>query len=815
MSLVVNAPVQEVIGTKVNDEIIDGFAGDDGTVMDTTAPEAIKSNGLEGDDIIITEDTNDLAAGDMVGDEWSFIDGEWVYDQGAVVVSDYGMAYSYDDVIVTGQGNDVLLGNGGNDHLDAGAGDDRINAGRGDDVAFGGTGNDRINLENGNDVAEGGHGDDVINAGAGDDVVYGDNKDDDLLESSSSSSTTFDGLAEGGAWTMTDKDGQSQISQSASTVAGETYTISFDLAANFGGGHAAGAVEVIWNGEVVDTVEVTTGGFETFEVEVVSTGDEGELSFVAVTPEGETEYDFTGPVISYETDVIIGGEEITVDAFAPGQAKLYQVIDGQLNVFDVEGQEYVAVGDNPGFKINSVGFNIEDNLIYGVAKTTGVDALGNAVKSSDIVMIDAKGEAYLIGDGYYGDYVGDFDNQGNLWTFHSALNRLSVVDVDQLDADGNPTIEHFHFPNGMFGDRTYDIAFNAADDAFYAVIAPGANGQSGKVVKIDVSGVLNGGTPTFSELAITGTLIDGEMHHGMAKGAYGAVFMDGQGNLYFGLNKGDHDLDRDTGTQGAIYKVNMDWDEGQAYAIFMSEAPSTSSNDGAVDPQSSDAFAEVDADAAVLLTNPTLTLTNGGNDKLNGGNGNDEMYGNGGDDILNGAAGDDVLSGDQGDDLVNGGTGNDTLSGGTGDDRVIGKSGDDTLFGDEGQDYLNGGIGDDTLNGGAGVDKIVGGTGSDIIEGGAGDDNLWGGHWTGDNKVDTFVFKAGSGKDYVHDFEAGTDLIDLSSYGVSFDEVAAVSTDLGWATIIDLQDLTGGVADDRIVLKSVDLDDLSADSFIF
>jgi Ca2+-binding RTX toxin-like protein len=245
MALVVNAPVQEVIGTKVNDDIIDGFAGDSGTVMDTSAPEAIKSNGLEGDDKIVTKDANDLAAGDMFGDEWTFIDGEWVYDESAVVLSDYGMAYSYHDVIVTGQGNDVLLGNGGNDHLDAGAGGDRIIAGRGDDVAFGGTGNDRIYLENGNDVAEGGHGDDVINVGAGDDIVYGDNKDDNLLENLSSNSTTFDGLVEGGAWTMTDKDGQSQISQSASTVAGETYTISFDLAANFGGGHSAGAVQVI------------------------------------------------------------------------------------------------------------------------------------------------------------------------------------------------------------------------------------------------------------------------------------------------------------------------------------------------------------------------------------------------------------------------------------------------------------------------------------------------------------------------------------------------------------------------------------------
>ena len=190
--------------------------------------------------------------------------------------------------------------------------------------------------------------------------------------------------------------------------------------------------------------------------------------------------------------------------FAPGQSNLYQVIDGHLKTFDLETQTYQDVGEPPGFKVNAVGFNIEDDLIYGVAKSNGTDSLGNAVSSTDIVMIDASGATYRIGEGFYGDYVGDFDNSGNLWTFHSSLDRFSVVDVDTRDADGNPEIQHFHLPRNLFGDRTYDLAYNAEDGCFYAVVSPGANGGTGKVVQIDVSDVTSGGVPSFQEVPSQG-----------------------------------------------------------------------------------------------------------------------------------------------------------------------------------------------------------------------------------------------------------------------------------------------------------------------
>ncbi|RED18029.1 calcium-binding protein [Pontivivens insulae] len=802
------------LGTNENDGIGHGYSNGIDAMLDLLADVADAVNGRKGDDLIETGAGNDLAAGDMLGEEWSLVDGVWVYDAGRQEVSDMYLTRSYDDVIVTGAGNDVLLGNGGNDMLHAGAGDDIVNAGRDNDMAWGGLGNDLLNLEHGNDYAEGGQGDDIVNGGAGDDEIYGDDRDDNLLAQADETVAGFGAHASEGGWTFSDSYGVQTIAQSASTVAGESYTVAFELAANLSAGLSSAKVEVLWNGEVVDTVQADSGVFSNFEVEVISNGSEGELAFRTVDTSADAGYDFSGPIASYAREVELGGETVSVAAFAPGQSGLYQVISGHLHLFDTETNTYTQIGDAPGFKINAIGFNVEDDLIYGVAKSNGVDSLGNAVSSTDIVMLDANGASYRVGEGHYGDYVGDFDDAGNLWTFHTALNRLSVVDVDNRDADGNPAVSHFHFPSDLFTDRTYDLAYNAAEQMFQAVIAPRVHGGDGKLVSIDVSAVAEGGLPTFTEMPITGTLYGDEMQATMAKGAYGAVFFDGDGNLFYGLNRGDHDLDASTENTGGIYRINVDWQSGEAHAEFMAEAPATGSNDGTVDPRSADAFVEVDAEAAVLLRAPTLTPVAGGNDQLRGGTGEDVIHGNGGDDTLSGGADDDALYGDEGNDVIDAGTGDDFVWGGTGNDKMRGEAGNDALAGGAGDDYAHGGSGDDAVSGDAGADKLVGGTGADVINGGAGNDKLWGGNWSGDGEADTFVFEAGTGKDFVFDFEAGVDRIDLTAWNTDMAALGNVADDQGWATILDLASLDGGQAGDRVILMNVDFDALDSDSFM-
>ncbi|MEO0359228.1 MAG: calcium-binding protein, partial [Pseudomonadota bacterium] len=176
-----------------------------------------------------------------------------------------------------------------------------------------------------------------------------------------------------------------------------------------------------------------------------------------------------------------------------------------------------------------------------------------------------------------------------------------------------------------------------------------------------------------------------------------------------------------------------------------------------------------------------------------------------GNDTLEGGTGADRLMGNADDDMLFGGAGSDTLRGGDGDDTVFAGTEDDMVFGNSGAD---------TLFGGDGADQLVGGAGEDRLEGGAGEDHLWGGTFIQDNSADIFVYSQGGGKDMVHDFETSLDRIDLSSYGISFEELQNRFVDLGWATEIDLSDLAADGGVDRILLRSITLEDLAEDNFI-
>lgn len=166
--------------------------------------------------------------------------------------------------------------------------------------------------------------------------------------------------------------------------------------------------------------------------------------------------------------------------------------------------------------------------------------------------------------------------------------------------------------------------------------------------------------------------------------------------------------------------------------------------------------------------------------------------------------GDDTLFGSRWGDKIKARAGNDTLYGKGGDDRLIGNAGDDRLYGNEGNDRLHGG---------RDADHLVGGFGSDLLVGGRGNDHMWGGAYDADGASDRFLFKAGSGTDYVHDFEAGTDLIDLRKLSADWQSVEDAKQDHGWATFIDLA-AVGGTEGDGLYIAGVSPEDLLADSFL-
>ena len=133
---------------------------------------------------------------------------------------------------------------------------------------------------------------------------------------------------------------------------------------------------------------------------------------------------------------------------------------------------------------------------------------------------------------------------------------------------------------------------------------------------------------------------------------------------------------------------------------------------------------------------------------------------------LNGTDGNDHLTGRATADIINGGAGNDTLEGYGGNDILNGGTGNDSLYGNEGDDTLDGGEGDDILSGGAGHDTLDGGTGNDSLNGGS-------------YESDTYLFRAGHGKDVVNDYASKDEQADTLRFNGAKAQDAVFDRD-GW-----------------------------------
>jgi Ca2+-binding RTX toxin-like protein len=192
-------------------------------------------------------------------------------------------------------------------------------------------------------------------------------------------------------------------------------------------------------------------------------------------------------------------------------------------------------------------------------------------------------------------------------------------------------------------------------------------------------------------------------------------------------------------------------------------------------------------DTAVVRTgtNASQTLAGGDhNDVLRGLGGNDHLYGNGGNDFLDGGTGADVLIGGAGNDIAFGGEGKDVF-------KATINDGNDLYYGDGGQDTvdysaLTAGVtvllisspqagaglatgsqsGIDVL---VAIENVIGSQAGDVIRGNQLANVIDGGHGndflTGSGGSDTFVFRAGFGRDLVTDFDAkgaGHDTLELA-----------------------------------------------------
>lgn len=179
----------------------------------------------------------------------------------------------------------------------------------------------------------------------------------------------------------------------------------------------------------------------------------------------------------------------------------------------------------------------------------------------------------------------------------------------------------------------------------------------------------------------------------------------------------------------------------------------------------------------------------------------------------------------------------DTLLGTDDDDVILGFGGDDTLSGRDGFDQLDGGAGDDVVTGGGGADIVRGGPGADTLFGFSGNDFLEGGTGNdvldGGQGADRFIFVDDDGVNEIRDFDASPtgDRIDLRAVSRinSFADLRALYLNQtnalvsvapgGEVVTTQAEELGDVVIDDgvglRIILKGIDIADLTASNFIF
>ena len=211
------------------------------------------------------------------------------------------------------------------------------------------------------------------------------------------------------------------------------------------------------------------------------------------------------------------------------------------------------------------------------------------------------------------------------------------------------------------------------------------------------------------------------------------------------------------------------------------------------------------ADVIEGLGGSDSLIGRGGDDALSGGGGRDWLWGNDGADALRGGGGDDILVGGRGADVLEGGAGYDRATyipsaegvtvtlGGTGrggdaeGDRL---SGIEQVVGSRFADTLTGDGADNRLNGSDGADRLDGAGGADTLRGGAG--------------RDSFVFREGSGRDRVTDFDAARDRLVFEGLGeadLSLREAGA-RTIIEWGAgdRLDILSTTGLTLDDEAIV---------------
>jgi Ca2+-binding RTX toxin-like protein len=828
-----------------------------GVTLNIATTGAATASGGAGADIV--EGIENLI-GTSFSDDFSGTNGANFIDGGAGADTIGGA--DGDDILRGGTGNDTISGGAGTDTVDyqtanggvtvniaslaatnrgADAGSDTFSSIEG---AIGSRFNDTLTGGSASEQFRGGAGNDTISAGGGANIVSGDNL---ILNGSfeGGSATGWQAAlgfeaqyagqlganeASDGRWYLElDRAGGDQdvIWQDVATVAGQTYTLSFDFGARYGG--ASDAFEVYWNGQLLQSVQQTTQwGWSTATFTVTGTGALDRLEFREL-PGSDGGGAFLDNVRLVSTaaaegnDTITGGSDADIlmgdggnDVISAGEGS-NTVLGGAGNdsitagsgadwIYGGAGDDAITAGggadhidggsgvDILNFSGAAVYANLASGLGFHGVGTTASQAQGDRIvgieniegtANGDIVIGDA-GANRLIGVGGADLLVGDMAMESQAFSSADAMTAAGWTATNTTNASTSYGFVNENHAGGGTGEL--GGTFSRTD-------------QASKIVDTTLGGTLTDNNVLTFTTKFTPT--------GVAHGDQGLHlgWMSADGAHFIGVHFDERDTSsvdlqiRAAGPGGVVYSgTPLDMDVGVDYTLTFTYNPLTgvasisavgASGGGSIthninaigDGGLTEFGLRQDAHTApsgavnmgLRFDDIAYTTANAssGNDTIEGGAGADSMIGGAGVDTLSYEASTTAVTVDLATGAASGGDAAGDLF--SGFENIIGGTGADTLAGDAGANTIDGGSGDDTLTGGLGADTLAGGDGSDI-----------------------FLWQRGDGNDNVSGGAGGSwiDAIDLKETNGSLD----FGTD--WTVTLTSGSYTHDAANDRLILSA-------------
>lgn len=168
---------------------------------------------------------------------------------------------------------------------------------------------------------------------------------------------------------------------------------------------------------------------------------------------------------------------------------------------------------------------------------------------------------------------------------------------------------------------------------------------------------------------------------------------------------------------------------------------------------------------------------------------------------ISGTDGDDVLVGTSTIDTIDAGDGNDIVIAREHDDVIYGRGGNDRIVGGDGDDVIFADAGDDQIFAGRGNDVVFAGIGNDLVQGDEGDDVLF-----GEEGDDIFVATERDDNDVINggpDTDTYSAIGTSGSINVDLARMRATGPSIGNDTLIDIENVVGGLSNDQIFGSSV------------